>query len=56
MKKRAKEKGSKPGAIWHVFNARDADKIRDFLNKVNNVKFLRFNVISTKLIFAFPYF
>lgn len=35
MKKRAKERGSKPGAIWHVFNARDADKIRDFLNKVS---------------------
>lgn len=35
MKKRAKEKGIKTGAIWHVFNARDADKIRDFLNKVS---------------------
>lgn len=23
-----------PGALWQIFDARDADKIRDFLNKV----------------------
>lgn len=34
MKKRTKEKGTKVGALWHIYNARDADKIRDLLNKV----------------------
>ena len=23
-----------PGAIWHIYKAKDADHIRDFLNKV----------------------
>ncbi|XP_076367892.1 uncharacterized protein LOC143255703 isoform X2 [Tachypleus tridentatus] len=32
--KRVREKGMKPGALWHIYNARDADKIRDLLNKV----------------------
>ncbi|GAB6031424.1 hypothetical protein CHUAL_009201 [Chamberlinius hualienensis] len=32
--RRVREKGSKPGALWHIYNARDADKIRDLLNKV----------------------
>ncbi|GFT05442.1 lysine-specific demethylase 3A [Nephila pilipes] len=43
MKKRAKEKGSKPGAVWHVYNARDADKIRDFLNKVSEEQGVKLN-------------
>ena len=34
MKKRVREKGVKVGALWHIYNARDADKIRDLLNKV----------------------
>ncbi|XP_023243623.1 lysine-specific demethylase 3A-like [Centruroides sculpturatus] len=34
MRKRVREKNVKPGALWHIFNARDADKIRDLLNKV----------------------
>ncbi|KAJ8952881.1 hypothetical protein NQ318_006497 [Aromia moschata] len=29
-----KEAASSPGALWHIYNARDADKIRDLLNKV----------------------
>lgn len=33
-KKRVREKGERPGALWHIYNARDADKIRDLLNKV----------------------
>ncbi|XP_076331323.1 lysine-specific demethylase 3-like isoform X2 [Tachypleus tridentatus] len=32
--KRVREKGMKPGALWHIYNARDADKIRDLLNQV----------------------
>ncbi|XP_035212238.1 lysine-specific demethylase 3B-like [Stegodyphus dumicola] len=43
MKKRVKEKGLKPGAIWHVYNARDADKIRDFLNKVSEEQGVKLN-------------
>jgi len=34
MKKRVKEKNAKLGAIWHIYNSRDADKVRDLLNKV----------------------
>merc|ERR1712123_56870 len=34
-KKRVREKGVNVGALWHVFHPRDADKIRDFLNKVS---------------------
>lgn len=34
MRGRVREKGVKLGAIWHIYNARDADKIRDLLNKV----------------------
>lgn len=33
-KERLKEAGAKPGALWHVFDPLDADKIRDLLNKV----------------------
>jgi lysine-specific demethylase 3 len=31
---RIREDGDLPGALWHIYNARDADKIRDLLNKV----------------------
>ena len=27
--------GERPGALWHIFDPQDADKIRDLLNKVN---------------------
>ncbi|XP_015924626.2 lysine-specific demethylase 3B [Parasteatoda tepidariorum] len=43
MKKRAKERNSNPGALWHVYNARDADKIRDFLNKVSEEQGVKLN-------------
>ena len=33
-KKRVREVREVPGALWHIFDAVDADKIRDFLNKV----------------------
>ncbi len=29
-----KEGKEKPGALWHIYDPRDADKIRDLLNKV----------------------
>ncbi|XP_075732052.1 lysine-specific demethylase 3-like [Rhipicephalus microplus] len=32
--KRVRQKNAKPGALWHIYNACDADKIRDLLNKV----------------------
>jgi lysine-specific demethylase 3 len=32
-KKRVRQKGTVIGALWHIFHPRDADKIRDFLNK-----------------------
>uniref|UniRef100_A0A1I8Q0R3 [histone H3]-dimethyl-L-lysine(9) demethylase n=1 Tax=Stomoxys calcitrans TaxID=35570 RepID=A0A1I8Q0R3_STOCA len=31
---RAQHKNVVPGALWHIFPARDADKIRDLLNRV----------------------
>lgn len=33
-KRRIRDKGELPGALWHIYNARDADKIRDLLNKM----------------------
>lgn len=33
-KKRVRESHEIPGALWHIYDAHDADKIRDFLNKV----------------------
>ncbi|XP_046386731.1 lysine-specific demethylase 3B-like isoform X4 [Ischnura elegans] len=33
-RRRVKEKGMVPGALWHIYAARDADRIRDLLNKV----------------------
>ena len=38
MKKRVREEGVRVGALWHIFHPRDADKIRDFLNKVSMEK------------------
>lgn len=34
MRRRAREANELPGAIWHIYAPRDADKIRDLLNKV----------------------
>lgn len=34
MRRRVRDKGETPGAIWHIYAAQDADKIRDLLNKV----------------------
>ncbi|XP_074643644.1 uncharacterized protein LOC141900577 isoform X2 [Tubulanus polymorphus] len=33
-KRRVREVHERPGALWHVYDAQDADKIRDLLNKV----------------------
>ncbi|KAK7074250.1 Lysine-specific demethylase 3B [Halocaridina rubra] len=33
-RRRVREKDEIPGALWHIYHARDADKIRDLLNKV----------------------
>ena len=35
--RRIKQDGDKPGALWHIFDPEDADKIRDLLNKVSKV-------------------
>lgn len=31
---RVTQKKEVPGALWHMYEAKDADKIRDLLNKV----------------------
>lgn len=33
-RRRVRETTELPGALWHIYAARDADKIRDLLNKV----------------------
>lgn len=33
-RRRVREKDELPGALWHIYAPRDADKIRDLLNKV----------------------
>lgn len=33
MRARVRSRGAKPGALWHIYNARDADKIRELLTK-----------------------
>lgn len=33
-RRRVRLKGEMPGALWHIYHACDADKIRDLLNKV----------------------
>uniref|UniRef100_A0A1Q3FWM2 [histone H3]-dimethyl-L-lysine(9) demethylase n=1 Tax=Culex tarsalis TaxID=7177 RepID=A0A1Q3FWM2_CULTA len=33
-RQRIREKGELPGALWHIYHAKDADKIRDLLNKI----------------------
>lgn len=33
-RRRVREKNELPGALWHIYAARDADKIRDLLNHV----------------------
>lgn len=37
-RRRVRERGELPGALWHIYHARDADKIRDLLNKVAQEK------------------
>ncbi|XP_019635647.1 PREDICTED: probable JmjC domain-containing histone demethylation protein 2C isoform X1 [Branchiostoma belcheri] len=34
MRRRVRETAEKPGALWHIYAAKDAQKIRDFLIKV----------------------
>jgi len=35
-KRRARDPAARPGAVWHIYHARDADAIRDLLNKVSH--------------------
>lgn len=35
MKSRVTEDKEVPGALWHIYDACDADKMRDLLNKVS---------------------
>lgn len=35
MQRRAHDPNEVPGAVWHIYHARDADAIRDLLNKVS---------------------
>jgi len=34
-RRRAREPKELPGAVWHIYHAKDADLIRDLLNKVS---------------------
>lgn len=33
-RERVGDEGSLPGALWHIYHAKDVDHIRSFLNKV----------------------
>ena len=35
-KRRVHEGKEKPGALWHIYAAKDAEKIRELLRKVSN--------------------
>lgn len=35
-KRRVYEMKEKPGALWHIYAAKDAEKIRELLRKVKN--------------------
>ena len=50
-KRRVTEEGETPGALWHIYHAQDADKMRDLLNKVSNqpAGIFRFCRVSTEL-------
>ena len=39
-KDRVLVEGRKPGALWHIYEAKDSDKIRDLLKKVFIVCFV----------------
>lgn len=39
---RITQEGHKPGALWHIFDAKDSDKIRDLLTKVDFVNISNF--------------
>lgn len=34
LRKRLKDSSELPGALWHIYASKDADKIREFLQKV----------------------
>ncbi|MEQ2198907.1 hypothetical protein XENOCAPTIV_020668 [Xenoophorus captivus] len=36
-KRRVHEGKEKPGALWHIYAAKDAEKIRELLRKVHNL-------------------
>ena len=38
MRRRVREEGLLPGAIWHIFHPGDTNKIRDLLIKVRELK------------------
>ncbi|XP_027529398.1 lysine-specific demethylase hairless-like [Neopelma chrysocephalum] len=37
LRERLKDTGGRPGALWHIFRAEDAARIRDFLRKVQTL-------------------
>jgi hypothetical protein len=42
MKRRVREAGELPGALWHIFHPADTNKIRDLLNKVHITRHISF--------------
>lgn len=50
-KRRVREVHELPGALWQIYDAHDADKIRDFLNKVSKACSYKSSRQFTTLIF-----
>lgn len=40
--RRVAENKELPGALWHIWEAKDADKIRDMMNKVTFMCYLKY--------------
>jgi len=47
---RVMDAGEKPGALWHIYDPRDADKIRQLLTKVSTLAIFDLSEISSSML------
>ena len=47
---RVMDAGEKPGALWHIYDPRDADKIRQLLTKVSTLAVFDLSEISSSML------
>lgn len=46
-KRRVYEAKEKPGALWHIYAAKDAEKIRELLRKVTHERTVKTDLVLT---------